>query len=226
MPTTPVRGFKMRRTGAFHRARFNFLHHGLYILKMVMLADLIELGPEERHETLKLPKSLLSFVVRTSSRRPSGGRPPAEPRALETHGEVCCHGTCCDKGNTPVRHPPPLVPHRRARHLQTIRQGRLGWREGGDGRKACGGALAGSFPPGKPKFQSKSRMSITSKLSDFIGTSFLLAFSLLGASCEWLHPLLISGSRTMTLTARETPSLTRLTPMTLQRELSGRDRIR
>ena len=44
-----------------------------------------------------------------------------------------------------------------------------------------------SFPSGKPKFPSKSTISVTSKLPDFIGPRSWLAFSLLGASHEWLH---------------------------------------
>ena len=44
-----------------------------------------------------------------------------------------------------------------------------------------------SLPPGKPKFPDKAKLSVTAKLSDFVGPRSWLAFSRLATSHNWLH---------------------------------------
>ena len=187
----------MRRPGALHRARF--MHHGLYILKMAMLADLIELGPEERGEILKMAEFIALFHGPYFLQASLSAAGPRLDLELWKHMEKYA-----------VMEPDVAKAAQLSiiRHLWYLTEEcvifSLFDKDVSDGEKAEMAAKLvavpqqESFPPGKPKFPSKSTISVTSKLPDFIGPRSWLAFSLLGASHEWLHLPLISGSRTMT----------------------------
>ena len=113
----PVRGFVMRRPGALHHTQF--MHHGLYLLKMALLADTItcmtteESGRVERmaklialfHGPLFLQASLAAGAPRLDIQL-CKHMDPDRPSAT---GDPLARTTCLPASIAAVRRPEPGV---------------------------------------------------------------------------------------------------------------------